>query len=110
MQMDKVYIYNPYVGYFAIGRTLKYFREAFVKNGIECEIVSSLNVVPINAIVIPYAIDPAIEVLKKGYRPLFVYMADALTLGYINKLKFYIKRLDVFNFDFRLILFMDFKY
>ena len=100
MHSVKVYIYNPYEGYFAIGRTINNFHTAFVRNGIECEVVSSLDGVPKDAIVIPYATEPAVEAVKKGYKPDYVYLADAYTLGYINKLKFYLKRLDIFNYDF----------
>lgn len=100
MLEKKVYIYNPYVGYFAIGRTIKHFYDAFVRNGINCEVVSSLDGVPTDAMVIPYATEPAVEAIKKGYKTDCVYMADAYTLGYSNKLKFYLKRFDLFNYDF----------
>lgn len=95
-----IYIYCPYKGSYGIDVIINQLLPALERNRIPCLLVDKLDGIPTDAVVFPYTMDPAIECLKKGYKPTLFFSMDALTLGYWNKIWFYLKHLNIFHFDF----------
>lgn len=98
--MDIIYVYCPFKGSHGIDVIINHLIPAMNRNGIKCELIDSLDGIPTNATVYPYTMDPAMECLKKGYKPELCFSVDALTLGYWNKIWFYLKHLNIFQYDF----------
>ena len=66
--------------------------KAFSRKGVECIHITSLNGRCKDDIIIPYGVKESNELLERGFRAIACFMADAITLGYINKIKFYEKQ------------------
>lgn len=74
--------------------------KAFCRKGVDCSHITSLNGRNKDDIIIPYGVKESNELLNKGYRPIACFMADAITLGHINKIKFYLRIGHFFHHDF----------
>lgn len=98
--MDTIYIYSPAKGCHGIDVIVRQLIPAIRRKGISCELIDNLDGIPENARVFPYTMDPAMECLKKGYHPELCFSMDALTLGYWNKIWFYLKHMNIFQYDF----------
>lgn len=83
---------------------------AFQRKGVECGHITSLNGRSKDDIIIPYGVKEANEVIQKGFRPFATFMADAITLGYRNKIAFYLKHLHFFHYDFLYSLYGYLRY
>lgn len=73
---------------------------AFQRKGVVCSHITTLNGRSVDDIIISYGVKEANEVLQKGFRPFATFMADAITLGYRNKIAFYLRHLHFFHYDF----------
>lgn len=74
--------------------------KGFERRGITCQEVKSLANCNKNDIVIPFGVKESMEVYKKGFNPSLALLVDAISLGYKNKIKFYLKRGYIFQYDF----------
>ena len=98
--MRIVYIVNHHPEAYGGKVIVENIKSVFQKKGIQTIIVDNLEGVPIDSFVIPYGTEASMEMIHKGYSTNIAYLADAETLGYINKIKFYAKNLNVFHYDF----------
>lgn len=73
---------------------------AFHRNGIQAVEVPSLDRCPKSARVIPYGVLESWRVAKAGYKTNLALLVDAISLGYRNKIVFYLKRGLIFHYDF----------
>ena len=74
--------------------------KAFQRKGVACSHITSLKDRSKDDIIIPYGIKEATEVIRKGFKPHIAFLADAISLGYLNKIKHYLCIGHVFNYDF----------
>ena len=74
--------------------------DAFRRNGIKAIEVSSLEKCPKSALVIPYGVLESWRVAKAGYKTKLALLVDAISLGYRNKIVFYMRRGFFFHYDF----------
>lgn len=74
--------------------------QAFKKKGVECTHITHLDGISKNDIVIPYGIKEATEIIGGGFKPQVAFLADAISLGYLNKIKHYLSIGHIFNYDF----------
>ena len=100
MNSKTVYIGNPMPESYGVTVIVDNIASVFNKNGVKAEVIYKLEGLPKDAFIIPYGIDIALEMINKGYKTDTVFMADAFTLGYIEKIKFYLKHLNIFHYDF----------
>lgn len=84
--------------------------KAFTRNGIMCERIESLNGRSADDFIIPYGVMEANELIKSGLPTKVCFPADAITLGYINKIKFYLNVNHIFNYDFFYSIYALIKY
>lgn len=98
--VDIIYIYYKPTTANGILVIVNNLRDAFERNGYKCLLITSLDGIPKNAFVIPYALEPAIELIRNGYKTNVAFMTDAYTLGHLNKIKFYLRRGTIFCYDF----------
>ena len=83
---------------------------AFQREGVNSIHITNLDNRIKDDIIIPYGVKEAHEVLRKGFKPFAVFLADAITLGYVNKVKFYLRHLHFFHYDFLYCLYGYLKY
>lgn len=100
MKLRDIYIYNPMPESYGVTVIVNNIATVFEQKGANVKVIYSFEGLDKDAFVLPYGIDGALEMIKQGYKTEIVFMADAFTLGYINKIKFYIKHLRVFQYDF----------
>ena len=98
--MNNVYLVNPHPEAYGGTVIVNNIADVFRKNGKEVFVTNSLEGLPKDSIIIPYGIDAAQDMIDKGYNTDVAYLADAITLGYINKIKFYFRSFNVFHYDF----------
>lgn len=96
----KIKIYSPYSGSYGISVIVDKLVDVFNKEGLSCEVINTLDGQAKDTLIIPYASDPAVEMIQKGFRTDISFFTDAYSLGYKNKVFFSLKRLSVFNYDF----------
>lgn len=84
--------------------------DAFKRKGINCKSIDNLKHRTYSDFIIPYGVKEANDVIDSGLRTEIVFAADAITLGYINKVKFYLRKFHIFNFDFLYSIFAYLKY
>lgn len=93
-------IYSPYSGSYGISVIVDKLVDVFNKEGLSCEVINTLEGQSKDTLIIPYASDPAVEMIKKEFRTDISFFTDAYSLGYMNKVLFSLKRLSIFNYDF----------
>ena len=84
--------------------------KACKRKGINCSHISSIENCKKNDIVLSYGVLESYENIKKGGRSQFSLLVDAVTLGYLNKIKFYLKVGNIFNYDFFYSIYAYFKF
>lgn len=84
--------------------------EAFKRKGFECERIESLEGRTSNDFIIPYGVMEANELIDSGLPTRVSFPADAITLGYRNKIKFYLKINHFMNYDFFYSIYAYLKY
>lgn len=84
--------------------------EAFIRRGIDCTRIETLDGRTSEDFIIPYGVMEANELIKSGLPTRICFPADAITLGYINKIKFYFKNNHIFNYDFFYSIYALVKY
>jgi hypothetical protein len=95
-----VYIFFPSTNSFGVNVIIDKFVEICLSENISCKYINNLDGIKTSEMVIPYGIDCAIELINKGYKTEVCFMVDAVTLGYLNKIKFYLRNKMVFQYDF----------
>lgn len=100
MNKGMVYVGNTQPESYGVSVIVNNLVSFFNEHGIKASVIYSLDGISKDAFIIPYGVDMAIEMIKKGYKTNVVFLADAFTLGYINKIKFYLKHLNIFHYDF----------
>lgn len=100
MQERTIYIHNPQPNSYGFNVIIEHFKASFEKSGYKTEVISSFDKVRKDDIIIPYGLDNAIELKKRGYKTDTIFLIDAITLGYINKIKFYLRTFNFLHYDF----------
>jgi glycosyltransferase involved in cell wall biosynthesis len=104
-----IYIYYPATNSFGVNVIIEKFIEVCNKENVHCKYITDLNEVSISDVIIPYGVDCAVELIDKGYDTKLCFMIDALTLGYLNKIKFYCTHNMMFQYDFFRSIYVYFK-
>ena len=68
--------------------------------GLQVYKVDTLNGISRDELVLAYGVKETYELLVKGYRTDFALLVDAVSLGFKNKVIFYLKNRHIFNYDF----------
>ena len=84
--------------------------KALREKGFNCEHVETLDGRSKQDFIIPYGVMEANEMIDLGYQTKICFAADAITLGYINKIKFYLSLRHIFNYDFFYSIYAYLKY
>lgn len=100
MEHSIVYIGNPMPESYGVTIIVDRIASVFKSKGYEVEVIYNMDGLSKESYIIPYGIDMALEMVEKGYKTETVFLADAYTLGYINKIKFYLKHFRIFQYDF----------
>lgn len=100
MRKEIIYIGNPWPESYGSTIIVDKLVEVFKNNGQKSEAIFKICEKPKDSFIIPYGIDMALEMIDNGYITDTVFLADAFTLGYIEKIKFYLKHLNIFHYDF----------
>lgn len=95
----KIYIYSKQHAH-GIVVIIENIIAAFNRKGIDCCRIESLDGRTVADTIIPYGVMEANELLDAGLPAKVCFPADAITLGYRNKIKFYLSIGHVFNYDF----------
>lgn len=95
----KIYIYCTQNAH-GIKIIIDNLKKAFIRKGIECEHISSLRDIEKCEIIIPYGVKDSLKLLKNDYNADVVFAADAITLGFKNKILHYIKFKRIWSYDF----------
>ncbi len=95
-----IYIYCKNLKSYGIRIILDNLMARLSSRNIECKAESRLSSIPKGAYVIPYTLDQAYETIKMGYEPQMCLLMDALTLGYRNKIWFYLSHFYFLHYDF----------
>lgn len=105
----KIYIYSKQHAH-GIVIIVNNLIDAFKRKGIECERIETLAGRTADDLIIPYGVMEANELIDSGLPTKICFPADAITLGYLNKIKFYLKINHVFNYDFFYSIYAYLKY
>ena len=105
----KTYIYSKQHAH-GIDIIVNNLIDAFKRKGIECERIETLVGRTADDLIIPYGVMEANELIDSGLPTKICFPADAITLGYLNKIKFYLKINHVFNYDFFYSIYAYLKY
>ncbi|MBE6372441.1 MAG: glycosyltransferase family 4 protein [Lentisphaerae bacterium] len=70
---------------------VKHLHEAMAAAGLDVEIVHDLSSLDFNCTIIPYGIKESFILVRKGYPVEYAFLADAESLGYRNKVLFYLR-------------------
>ena len=73
---------------------------ACLRAGLDVCKVGSLDGIPQEELVLAYGVKETYELFVKGYRADFALLVDAVSLGFWNKIVFYLKNWHIFNYDF----------
>lgn len=95
-----VYVGNTQPESYGVSVIVNNLAAVLNNKGISSRVIYSLDDLPKDSLIIPYGVDMALEMINKGYNTDIVFLADAFTLGYINKIKFYLKNFNFLHYDF----------
>lgn len=109
LSIMRFFIYTPQTAH-GIIVIVENLVAAFQRKGVECRHIKSLNGVNKDEVIIPYGVKEANEVIQCGFTPFVAFMADAITLGYKNKIRFYLKHFHLLHYDFFYSLYGYLKY
>lgn len=97
----KLYFYTKQLDSHGVRVIVDNFAAACARANQDCQIITSLRMLfSPGDIVISYGVKESLEVIKKGIPPTITYLTDAISLGYLNKIKFYWKHRNLFQYDF----------
>ena len=68
--------------------------------GLQVHKIDSLDRISKKELVLAYGVKENYELLIKGYRTDFALLVDAVSLGFWNKIVFYLRNWHIFNYDF----------
>ncbi len=77
---------------------------------VEVKIICDLIELNKESFIIPYGIIPSFKLLKAKYNTKFCLMIDAYSVGWFNKIIFYIKRKKIFYYDLYYSIYQLFRY
>lgn len=95
-----IFIYSKTINPNGIKVIINNLIKACERKGITCSHINSIDYCKKDDVVLSYGVQESYEIIKAGGRAQFSLLVDAVTLGYLNKIKFYIKEGLVFNYDF----------
>lgn len=96
----KIFYYPPPYSYGA-KVIVNNFKDACARAGLDYSLLKDLNDYdPREGIIVPQGVKNGIEILNRGYCSTFILLGDAMSLGYLNKVKFYFRIGHIFNKDF----------
>lgn len=95
-----VFVGNPQPESYGVSIITNKLVQILKEKGFDAKEVYSLENLPKDAFIIPYGIDLAVDMINKGFNTDVVFLADAFTLGYRNKIEFYLKQCNIFHYDF----------
>lgn len=109
---SKIYLYYSATSSFGVNVIIDQFLKACERNSIICRPITSLDNISKDNYIIPYGIMEAWEMRNKGYLLDTVFLVDAISLGFINMVRFLLKKGRVFNWEFRhsLLAFIKYRY
>ena len=105
----KVYIYSKQHAH-GVAVIVNNLMSAFKRNGVDCVRIETLVDRCSEDFIIPYGVKEANELIESGLPTRVCFPADAITLGYLNKIKFYLKINHIFNYDFLYSIYAYIKY
>lgn len=105
----RVYYYPPLYSYGA-KVIVDNFKAACERAGLEYCLLENLNNSKIEDFIIPQGVKNGVELLRRGYHTSYILLGDAMSLGYYNKMIFYLKKGHVFNKDFLYSVYGYLKY
>lgn len=79
-------------------------------NGFKCSIINTLDESLKSDIILPYGVNESLELYSKGFNCIVSLLIDAISLGYLNKIKFYLSKKYFFHYDFLYSVYGYFKY
>ena len=97
--MSDLYIYSR-IQANGVRVVTDHLEEACQRAGISCRQVRTLDNVPKDALVVAYGVKENVEQMHKGFRTELALLVDAVSLGFRNKVRFYLKNGYLFHYDF----------
>ena len=107
--MNKVYYFVPRSDANGVKVITQNLVNALKRRGITCVVTESLPEEK-TQLVIPGGVKNGVRLIQDGVNTSSIILGDAITLGYKNKIKFYIKERHFFNKDFFYSLYGYFRY
>lgn len=107
--MISVHYYVPHSDANGVKVITHNFVEALNRKGISCVVTESLPEDK-SLFVIPGGVKNGAQLIRKGFKPTFIILGDAITLGYKNKIKWYLKVGHFLNKDFLYSIFGYLRY
>ncbi len=86
------------------------FIEVSRKRGLPCDKISSLKEAGCSDLIIPYGIKNSIELLSSHFPLKIALLVDAISLGCLNKIRFYFRHRYFFQYDFFYCIYAYFRY
>ncbi len=97
----KIFFYSKLSQYYGVRVIIDNFVAACNRHEIDCKVIDCLDEVNrTDSIVVSYGVKESLDVIKKGISPKITILTDAISLGYLNKVKFYLKHFNFCHFDF----------
>lgn len=97
--MDKLFIYSK-IQANGVRVVVDNLALAGQRAGLEVHKIDSLDGISKDELVLAYGVKETYELLVKGYRTDLALLVDAVSLGFMNKIIFYLKNGHIFNYDF----------
>ena len=95
-----IYVYYPTSDSYGIMVIIRRLIEKLSIIGIDSTFINNLDGRSKNDFIIPYSTTTALELIRKGFETKLCLMVDAYSLGELNKVKFYLSKGRVFQYDF----------
>lgn len=106
-----IYIYSKQASAHGIAVIINNLKCALDSKRINCEIINTLNInIHGDDLVISYGIKEAIEVIEAGLPAKVTILADAVSAGSLNKIKFYFQHRHFLHYDFFYCIYEYLKY
>lgn len=107
----KLFFYSRQMGAHGISVIVNHFIEACQRVSIECSHIDTINRdFSQDELIVSYGVKEASEVLNMKGNADIAFLADAVSLGYRNKICFYLKHLNIFQYDFFYSIYAYLKY
>lgn len=97
----KLYFYSKQMKAHGVSVIVDHFIEACKRASVECSFIGSLDrEFSQEELIVSYGVKEAYEAMVSSNREDIAFLADAVSLGYRNKILFYLKHAHVFQYDF----------